>query len=213
MTDINDLMQDFWKISSGGAVDVFFPAMRCLMWVLNVYQDRVADSRMPWSIAMENPDRLHAIPGTGSVLELDPDWILSETESDRESLEATENEFLGLYQKIQKMLDRSLTKSSDISDLLRFLPGIVVQKGLTMQGMANLYRVKMDILDRLSKSTFEPFTKLGQSSYVLQDYLSDFLRDRDRSHHRYCDPMRHHVLICRQFLSLLDGSDVSDLQL
>ncbi|KAF8815804.1 hypothetical protein BYT27DRAFT_7155408 [Phlegmacium glaucopus] len=34
MTDIDELMQEFCKISSSGAVDVFLTAMLCLMWIL-----------------------------------------------------------------------------------------------------------------------------------------------------------------------------------
>jgi hypothetical protein len=41
ITDINDLVQEFWdlKISSDGAVDVFFPPMGCLMRILKVCLD------------------------------------------------------------------------------------------------------------------------------------------------------------------------------
>ena len=39
MTDINNLVQEFWKISSDGAVDVFFPPMGCLMRILKVCLD------------------------------------------------------------------------------------------------------------------------------------------------------------------------------
>jgi hypothetical protein len=89
------------------------------------------------------------------------------------------------------MLDESFistfSNSRDMRELLRFLPGIVVQKSLTMLGMADLYRVNMD---------------------MLEDYLSDLLRDRGPSQVHHCEPMLHHAYICRQFLSLLDGSNL-----
>ena len=108
------------------------------------------------------------------------------------------------------MFDQSLSKSKDLGDMLRFLPGVVVQKQMSVQGMADLYRIKPDLLEHL-KSTIDPLGP-SYSVYILNDYLSVFLQDRDRSQLYYCDPMLQHISICRQFLSLLDGSDASDLQ-
>ena len=102
--------------------------------------------------------------------------------------------------------------------MLRFLPGVVVQKHMSMQGMADLYRIKPDLLDRLIKSTIEPLRSFSDylnpySPYKLEHYLSGFLRDRDRSQLYYCDdPMLQHIFICRHILSLLDGSNSFDLQ-
>jgi hypothetical protein len=105
----------------------------------------------------------------------------------------------------RKMFDQSLFKSKDLCDLLRYLPGIVVQKHMSMQEMAGLYRIKPDLLERLIKCTIEPL-KLSYYGYILDDYLSGFLQDRDRSQIYYCDPMLQHISLCRHFLSLLDGS-------
>ncbi|KAF8816488.1 hypothetical protein BYT27DRAFT_7182040 [Phlegmacium glaucopus] len=163
MADINELTQEFWKISNSGAVDVFFTAMLYLMRIFK---------------------KIHS--------------------------EVTDDEFSRVYHGYQKMLDRFLTEFSDIGDLLKFLPGVVVQKGLSMQGMADLYRVKMDLFHRLSKSAVDPFVRVGQS-YMLQGDLSAFFRGQGRSHLYCCDPLLHNVLICRQFLSLLDGSNASDV--
>lgn len=65
----------------------------------------------------------------------------------------------------QNMFDHSLisafSKSRDMGDILRLLPGIVVQKtSLTMQGMAELYGVKAELLERLSNWIIEPFSRL-----------------------------------------------------
>ena len=49
------------------------------------------------------------------------------------------------------MLDQSLSKSKDLGDMLRFLPGVVVQNPISMKGMADLYRIKPDLLDCLIK--------------------------------------------------------------
>ena len=114
----------------------------------------------------------------------------------------------------QKMFDHSLSKSKDLGDMLRFLPGVVVQKKhMSMQGMANLYKIKPDLLERLIKSSILT-EQLKPSRYIfkLDDYLSRFLRDRDRSQLYYCDPMLQHISICRRFLSLLDGSDAFDFR-
>ena len=99
--------------------------------------------------------------------------------------------------------------------MLRFLPGVVVQKYMSMQGMADLYKIEPDLLERLIKSTIEPLKSLSShhnvySPYILGHYLSDFLRDRDRSQLYYCDRMLQHIFICRHILSLLDGFNAFD---
>ena len=108
------------------------------------------------------------------------------------------------------MIDQSFFKSKYLGDILRFLPGVVVLKCLTVQGMAALYRIKADFLERLIKLAFEAD---GPSNYyVLNGYLSDLLQDRDRSQLYYCDLELQHISICRQLLSLLDRSPDFDLQ-
>ena len=110
------------------------------------------------------------------------------------------------------MFDHSISKSKDLGDMLRLLPGVVLQKPMTIQGMgrmADLYRIIPDLLERPIKSTIEPLAPLpyDQSRYKFDDYLSDFLQDRDRSQLYYCDPMLQHISICRQFVTLLNGSN------
>ena len=120
------------------------------------------------------------------------------------------------------MFDQSLSKSKDLGDMLRFLPGVVVQKPMNMQGMADLYRIKPDLLEYFIRSIIESLS-LGYDSdssksyytgIILDDYLSGFLQNRGRSQHYYRDPMHQHIYICRHFLSLLDGlgSNALDLQ-
>ena len=119
-----------------------------------------------------------------------------------------------MFGHYRKMFDQSLSNSKDLGDMIRFLPGVVVQKRLSMQGMADLYRVRPNILEHTIKS----IELLRSSSldfspgYMLDDYLSGFLQDRDRSQLYYCDPELQHISICRQILSLLDRSNVFDLQ-
>jgi hypothetical protein len=109
------------------------------------------------------------------------------------------------------MFDQTLSKSKELGDMLRFLPGVVVQKNhISMEGMAELYRIKPDLLECLIKSPIEPL-KPSYSGYKLDDYLSGFLQDRERSRLYYCDRMLQHISICRHFLTLLDASNASDL--
>ena len=92
--------------------------------------------------------------------------------------------------------------------MLRLLPGVVVQKeNMSMQGMTELYGIKPDLLECLIKSAIEPLRLSYSSYYALDDYLSGFLQDRDRSQLHYCDPMFQHISICRRILSLLDGTN------
>jgi hypothetical protein len=114
-----------------------------------------------------------------------------------------------LVYRYQTMFDQSISKSKDLGDMLRFLPGVVVQNHMSMQGMAELYRIKPDLLERLIKSTLEPLDS-GSSpdpyyprNYKLDGYLSGFLQDRVRSQLHYCDPMLQHISICLLFLSFL----------
>ena len=115
------------------------------------------------------------------------------------------------------MFDRSLSTSTDLGDMLRILPGVVVQKYMSMQGMVDLYRIKPDVLERFIKSTIEPIklpSYFSPARYILDDYLSGFLQDRDRSQLYYCDPILQHISICRHFLSFLGGCrrNASDFQ-
>ena len=112
----------------------------------------------------------------------------------------------------RRMFDRSLSKSKDLGVMLRFLPGVVVQKHMNMKAMADLYRIKPDLLKRFIKFTFElTFEPLKPSlshwPYILDDYLCGFLRNRDRSQLYYCDPILQHISICCHILSLLDRSN------
>ena len=137
------------------------------------------------------------------------------------SLQLDPNERLGisakfeiLFDEYRKMFDQSFSKSKDLGDMLRLLPGVVVQREMSMQGMSDLYRIKPDLLECLIKSSIESLRPSRAYSYYLLDgYLSGFLQDRDRSQLYYCDPMLQHISICRHFLSLLarDGSNAFDL--
>ena len=123
-----------------------------------------------------------------------------------------------LFDGYRKKFDQSFStcKSKDLGDMIKLLPGVVVQKEMSMQGMAVLYKIKSDLLGRLIKSTTIGPPRLPRVSliprYRLDGYLSGFLQDRDRSQLYYCDPMLQHIFICRQFLLLLDRSNALDLQ-
>ena len=83
-----------------------------------------------------------------------------------------------------------------------------------MQGMTNLYGIKPDLLECLIKSTIQPLSLRSRfkSCYTLDDYLSGFLQNRNRSQLYYCDPMLQHISICRHILSLLDGTNALVLE-
>ena len=104
----------------------------------------------------------------------------------------------------RKMFDQSLFKSKDLGDMLRLLPGVVVQKAMSRVGMADLYGIKRDLLKCLIKSTILFRSRGTSSRYTLDDCLSGFLQDRDRSQLYYCDPTLQHISICRHILPLLD---------
>ena len=110
---------------------------------------------------------------------------------------------------VRKIFDQSLSKSRDLGDMLRLLPGVVVQKEvMSTQGMIELYGIKPDLFECFIKS--EMLRPNSFSCYTLDGYLSGFLQDRDRSQLYYCDPMLQHISICRHILSLLDGTEALD---
>ena len=119
-----------------------------------------------------------------------------------------------LFDGYRKMIDHSFSKSKDLGDMLRILPGVVVQRNLSMQGMVDLYSITLDFLERFIKSFELLIPSPGGLClcYRLDDDLSVFLQDRDRSQLYYCDPELQHISICRQILSSLDRSNVSELQ-
>jgi hypothetical protein len=209
MTDINNLVQEFWRTSNDGDdVGASFFEMRRLLEILQVCSDNFEvchgfDIVSVFATAVDLADKNPQMPNF---------WFYS-AQSDLDALDSgIRAEFQILLDGYRKMLDQSFSKSKDFGDMLRFLPGVVVQKQMSMQGMADLYRIKPDLLERLIKSTIEPLKPSHASRYILDGYLSVFLQDRDRSQLNYCDPMHQHISICRHFLSLLDRSNALDLQ-
>ena len=144
---------------------------------------------------------------------------------DQSDIDETESfsKFERMFDGYRKMFDQSISKSKNLGVVLRFLPGVVVQKKISMQGMVDLYRINPDFVERLIKSSIliehpipshcisQPIPMIP-SQYILDVYLSSFLQDRDRSQLYYCDPMLQHISICRHFLSLPDGSIAFRLQ-
>ena len=125
--------------------------------------------------------------------------------------------FKMVFDGYQMMFDQSFSKSEDLEhlgDMVRLLPGIVVQNDMNIKGMAILYKIKRHYLKRIihwpdlvTIDCVPPYTR-----YKLDGYLSGFLQDRDRSQSYYCDPMLQHISICRHFLSLLGRSNAFHLQ-
>ena len=200
MTDINNLMQEFW---SDRAVGASLFAMRSL---LNILQGCFDNSEVcfPLVTAVDLADRILQRLATLNC------WDYDSAQSDLEETEFRAK-FKIMFDGYQKTIDQSFSKSKDLGDMLRFLPGVVVQSDLSMQGMADLYRIEPDLLERLIKPTIGPlrpsYALYPRYIYKLDDYLSDFLQDRDRSRLYYCDPMLQHISICRQILFLLDRND------
>ena len=204
MTDINDLVQEFLKTSSDGAVGASIPAMRLLLGILQrcLNSLEVCFNIVSFFVtAAHSADMNLQIPVSRQY--------------DAQSLDnriSLRDKFKILLDGYRKMIDQSFLKFKDLGDMLRLLPGIVVQEHLNMQQMADLYRIEPGLLERLMKYTTVPerirhtHTFYYTHRYKLDDYLSVFLQDQDRSRLYYCDPMLQHISICRQFLSLLDRS-------
>ena len=195
MADINHLVQDFWRTSSDGAIGASFFEMRRLLEIL---QNCI--------------DVLEVCFDIDSVFATAADkYVQSYHWSDLQVDDRIRAKLKRLFDAYRRMFDHSFCKSKDLGDMLKLLSGVVVQKEMRMRGMAVLYRIKPDLLECLIDSAIEPLG-LSYSGYTLDDYLSGFLKDRDRSQLYYCDPMLQHISICRHILSLLDGSKAFDLR-
>jgi hypothetical protein len=132
MTDVNDLLREFWNIPHNRAIEVSFTATHLLLDILQVRLDVLFVLRL---LLIKHDQHLRVRhPG--------------QTDS--------AHYITALIDGCQRMLDQSLilafSKPRGIRDLLRFLPGILVQEGLTMQGMADLYGVNIDVLEPLIAS-------------------------------------------------------------
>ena len=192
---INDLVQDFWRTSSDVDVGASIFAMRRLHDILQrcfVASEVCFDVISIFANAVDDKNPQNSVNLNSRQSNFD----------DRITVE-----FRILFHGYRKMFDQSISKSKELDDVLRFLPGVVVQKHMNMQGMGHLYRIKPDLLERLINSSIEPLKGTPSSCYILDGYLSGFLQDRDRSQLYYCDPIFQHISICRHILSLLDGSN------
>ena len=192
MTAINDLVQEFLTTSSDEAVGAPFFAMRSLLEILqrclNILEVRF-DITSVFVTAIDLADK---IPQRSTNPR---SWQYLAAESLDDRIRA---KFIILLDGYQKMIDQSFSK---LGDMIRFQPGVVVQKHLSMQGMADLYS-NTDSLERVIKS-IEPlrptfFLDL-YPSFILDGYLSGLLQDRDRSQLYDCDPELQHICICRQY--------------
>ena len=204
MTDINDLVQEFWRTSSDGAIEASFFEMRRLLEIL---RNCIGVLDVCFDIV--------SVFATAADKDVQSDHWFGAILSDHQVDDRIRAKLKRLFDGYRNMFDHSLSKSKDLGDMLRLLPGVVVQKEMSMQGMADLYRIQPDLLESLIKNTIEPLKpKPFPSSpyYIMDDYLSGFLQDRDRSQFYYCDPLLQHISICRHFFSLLDGNNALDLQ-
>ena len=212
MTDINVLVQEFLTSSSHRTVGASILAMRRLLEIL---QNCFNSLGVCFNFVSFFATAVHLADKNLQI----SDSLQYDAQSLDEGI-SLKAKFKILFDGYRKMIDQSFFKIEDLGDMLRFLPGIVVQEHLNMQRMADLYRIEPDFLERLIKYTAEPRrTKLSRERYAiythnykLDGYLSGFLRDQDRSRLYYCDPMLQHISICRQFLSLLDRSIDCGLQ-
>ena len=139
MADINDLVQEFWSTSSDGDVGESLSGMRRLHEILEEYLEvSLYLFRFATAVDLADLQRL-ANPWNSDV--------------DETVFRAN---FKILFDRYRTMFDQSLSNSKDLGDMLRLLPGVVVQNPMSMQGMTDLYGIKPDLLKCLFKSTIEP---------------------------------------------------------
>ena len=215
MTDINDLLQEFWTSSNGAVETSFFAGSSCLLGILKYCFDSLVNDDI-FLVCFDIIISL-AIAVDFELITLQTPQITYLPWHYRDHDAILKDKFKILYDGYRKTFDQSLSNSKDLGDMLRLLPGVVVQKDLSMRGMADLYRIKPDFLERLIESIgllslSVSFRYSYFTVYKLDGNLSWFLQDRDSSQLNYCDPELQHISICRQILSLSYQSNVLDLQ-
>ena len=109
-------MQQFLRISTDEAVDIFFPR--------NVLSTGNTASVSRYYVSF------------GTTLDIYTQILLNRW--NYSACDLDEKHFT------TEILDQLFSKSRCLGELLRYLPGIVVQGSLTMYGMIDLYRVKLD---------------------------------------------------------------------
>ncbi|KAF8162767.1 hypothetical protein B0H34DRAFT_692893 [Crassisporium funariophilum] len=100
----------------------------------------------------------------------------------------------------------AFSASSDMDDLIKSLPGILVQRlEMPLQGIADVFAVDLhlakDLLDR--NRQFIGIFKPAPGHFALNVLVSEYLRDASRCGMHYHDPLLHHIAICRRYLSVL----------
>ena len=213
MTDINDLVQEFSTTSlpvandAVGAMGRLHAILKQCFDYLEVCFDIISFFVTAVDLADKN---LQMFTNNAS-------WQgCTESLDDLISLKA---KFKILLDGYRKMINQSFSIFKELGDILRSLPGVVVQRDLNLQfkgmDLYKVYKVKPNFLERVIKlkSAFEPLISPNPSGpnpgYRLDDYLFDFLQDRDLY---YCDPMLQHISICHLFFSFLYGSNAFDHQ-
>ena len=134
MTSINGLVQEFWRTSSDEDVGASFFAMRRLFEILQKCFDffKVCfDIISVFETAVDLADKNLQMSVYPDSCQFDYSALLDDQ---------IRAEFEKLFDEYRKLFDQAFSKSRDLDDMLRFLPGVVVQKGMTMQGMVALYR-------------------------------------------------------------------------
>ena len=181
MADINDLVQEFWRTSRDGDVGASLVAMRRMLEILQTCFEVCIDIISVFVIVVDLvvDKNLQMLTNPSSW-----NYYFAQSVLIRPKLRI-------LIDGYRKMFDQSFSKSKDLGELLRFLPGVVVQKDMSMQGMADLYKIKPDALERLINSPIEPL-RLGQNLSPVScsksgpgHYLS-VLQARDRSTLYHC---------------------------
>ena len=157
MTDIDDLVQEFWRTSSNGVVEECFFAIHRLFDIL---QQCFNILKVCFDIIFVFATAILA----DKNLQMPNSWLYSAQSDLDERIRA---KFKIMFDGYRKMFDQSFStlKSKDLGDMLRFLPGVVVQKHMSMQGMTDLYRIKPELLKHLIKSIIEPL-KMSDSFHT-----------------------------------------------
>ena len=151
MTGIDDLVQEL-RTSRIGAVETSFIAMRSsrLLKILQKCLDSLEDDvKVCFDIISVFATAVDLADNNLQTSDDDDDQ--SRTLDNRILRDKFKTLFNGcrkIFDQCRKMFDQSLSNSKDLGDMLRLLPGVVVQKDLSMQGLNQIFwSASLNLLD------------------------------------------------------------------
>ncbi|KAF8150920.1 hypothetical protein B0H34DRAFT_156525 [Crassisporium funariophilum] len=200
---------NFWTRSRGQRAEVLFSALHSLMTVLvhmmfakwNWYEGHRHYSDVAFDRTLD-----HIVGGYLKTSEEDPHLA----ENPRCS-----RVFYNYRTILDECYHAAFSASSGMDDLIKSLPGILVQRvGMPLQGIADVFAVDPHLAKNLLDRNLQFISirhEPAPDHFVLNQLVSEYLEDASRCGMHYHDPLPYNIAICRRYLSVLFNCHWSEL--